>query len=172
MPKNKQWQVDPKPLLTNACFSFARSLSKCGETKNKNYFFTNQVPNSEIREYRATIDNALYHWSIKTIQELKNDNDCCPVKKEKVSETRNNISKVFQAAKYPAEWIEQTIKDADVYKFKIGKQIRIFGIVERNVIYILLYDIWHLINKAKWKNFPIPDNRVCTWCLKSCEGKR
>jgi hypothetical protein len=46
-----------------------------------------------------------------------------------------------------------------------------FGIVERNIVYILLYDLWHLINKDKKKNFPILDKLVCTWCLKSCDKK-
>lgn len=168
MLKSKQFE----PISFNVCFSFARSLPQCGEFKSKNFFFSNRVPVKEARKYRATIDNAFRNWSTKTIQELKSGNDCCMVKKEKISETRNNIAKVFQAAEYSAEWIEQTIKDADIYKLKIGKQIRIFGIVERHVFYILLYDIWHLINKVKWKNFSIPDNRACTWCLKSCEEKK
>ncbi len=73
---------------------------------------------------------------------------------------------------YPRQWIEQNIQDADIYKFKITKQIRMFGIVERNVVSILLYDVWHQINKDQKKNFSIPDNLVCTWCLKSCTKKK
>ncbi|CAI2186211.1 6832_t:CDS:2, partial [Funneliformis geosporum] len=61
------------------------------------------IPSSKIREYRAEIDKALHSWSGKTIQALENDNECCLVKKDKISETRDNISRVFQAAEYPVE---------------------------------------------------------------------
>lgn len=153
------------------CFSFTRNLSKCIEIKKKNFFFTNRIPAKKLREYRATIDKAFCDWSTKTVQKLESEKRCYPVGKEKINETRNNIAKVFQVAGYHEEWIKQNILDPDIYKFKVSKQIRIFGIVERNVVYLLLYDIWHLINPVKKKNFPIPDNRVCTWCLKSCDGK-
>ena len=172
MPKNKPPKPIEKPSANHIFFSFAHILKGCGQVKNKNFFFTNQVPINQIREYRTTIDNALWDWSAKTVQQLEKDRICYSVKPDKNNETRNNIAKVFQTAKYPTEWIKQNIQDPDIYKFKITKQIRLFGIVERNVVYILLYDIWHLINKVQWKNFPIPHKLVCTWCLKSCDKKK
>lgn len=157
---------------SNLCFSFAYTLNKCVEAKNKHFFFTNQVESKDIKKYRTIIEKALQNWSTKSLQKLESDRDCYPVKKDKINETRNNIAKVFQAANYPTAWIEQNIQDPDIYKFKISKQIRIFGIVERNLVYILLYDIWHLINKDKEKNFPLPSKRSCTWCLKDCNLKK
>ena len=35
----------------------------------------------------------------------------------------------------------ENIQVSELYKFKITKQIRMFGIVERNNVYILLYDL-------------------------------
>jgi len=173
MPKNKQSKkITDKPPVNHIFFSFAHTLKECSKVKSKNFFFTNQVPANEIREYRTTIDNAFRDWSTKTIQQLEKSQICYPVKKDQINETRNNIAKVFQADKYPLDWIKQNIQDPDLYKFKIGKQIRLFGIVERNIIYILLYDLWHLINKVHWKNFSIPNKLVCTWCLKSCDKKK
>lgn len=172
MGKNKSVNSeDNKPLVKHTYFCFAHTLKKCGKLKNKSFFFTNQVPEKKIKEYRVAIDNAFCDWSTKTIQQLEKDKICYAVKKDEIGETRIKITKVFQVAGYPIEWIKQNIQDPDIYKFKIGDQIRIFGIVERNVVYILLYDLWHLINKVKWKNFSIPDNRVCTWCLKNCDKK-
>ncbi|WP_147410128.1 hypothetical protein [endosymbiont GvMRE of Glomus versiforme] len=168
MPKPKP-DSENKIHSDNICFSFAYTLNKCVEVNNKNFYFTNQVPKDEIRKYRTIIENSLRVWSSKTIRGLESDQDCYPVKKDKINETRNNIAKVFQKVGYPTTWIEQNIKDPDIYKFKISKQIRIFGIVERNLVYILLYDIWHLINKDKKKNFPLPSKPSCTWCLKSCD---
>jgi hypothetical protein len=39
-------------------FSFAYALKGCGRVKNKGFFFTNQLPDPEIKKYRITIDNA------------------------------------------------------------------------------------------------------------------
>jgi len=168
--KDKSLQGSP-PIdqLTShpVCFSFTNSLTQCIEIKKKNFFFTNQVPAKKIREYRSTIDKAFCDWSTKSIQKLKSEGVCYPVN----NEIRNNIAKVFQMAGHREEWIKQNILDPDIYKFRVNKQIRIFGIVERNIVYLLLYDIWHLIDPVKEKNFPISDNRNCTWCLKSCDGK-
>jgi hypothetical protein len=131
----------------NILFSFSRALLKCVEVKNKNFFFTNRVAAEEIKKYRTIIENVWQVYSSKTIKQLEQSRSCYLVKKEKIDETRDNIAKVFQAAKYPDQWIEQNVRDLNIYKFKITKQIRLFGIVERNIVYILLYDIWHLINK-------------------------
>lgn len=169
MPKSKPPKPVEKPLVNHIFFSFTHTLKECVQVRSKNFFFANQVPANEIRKYRATIDNAFCDWSTKTIQQLEKSQICYSVKKDKINETRNHIAKVFQVAQYPLEWIKQNIQDPDIYKFKITNQIRMFGIVERNIVYVLLYDIWHLINKVKWKNFPIPSNLVCTWCLKSCD---
>jgi hypothetical protein len=150
----------------NICFSFAHTLKGCVEVKDKNFFFTNKIPLERIKDYRTEIENTFRNWSAKTIQQLEQENSCYPVRKDKINKTRSNISQVFQKADYPQPWIEQNIQDPDIYKFKISKQIRMFGIVERNVIYVLLCDIWHLINRND--NFGIPSNLTCTWCLKSC----
>lgn len=169
-PKEKPEKKSPPQHI---CFSFAYILNGCVEIKSKDQYFsfTNKVPIGEIRKYRTIIESTLHNWSKKTIQQLEQDQDCYPVKKDIINKTRDNIAKVFQKAGYNQIWIEQNIQASDIYKFKIDKQIRMFGIVERNIVYILLYDLWHLINKDKKKNFSLPDNLVCTWCLKSCDKK-
>lgn len=162
----------PKP-SNQVHFSFLYTLLKCVNIKNKHFSFTNQVPPEEIKDYRTILEKAWQDYSGKTIEQLRQDQVCYLVKKDKINETRNNIAKVFQAIDYPTEWIEQNIQDSDVYKFKITKQIRMFGIVERNNIYVLLYDLWHQINQDRKKNFPIPTKKIkCTWCLKSCDKKK
>ena len=172
MAKHKLKKVNPpKPDSKfppqNICFSFIYTLKECAEIKEKDFFFTNKIPFQEIKDYHAEIGNAFRNWSGKTIQQLEQEQDCYPVKKNDIYKTRNNIAKVFQKAGFNQTWIEQNIEDPDVYKFKIGKQIRIFGIIERNLVYILLYDIWHLINRDY--NFEAPPDLTCTWCLKSCD---
>lgn len=159
--------MSPETSPSRICFSFANSLNQCIKVKKKNFFFTNQVPTKKLRGYRNIIDKVFSDWSTKTIQRLKSEGVCYPVG----NETRNKIAKVFRVVGYHEEWIKQNILDPDVYKFKVDKQIRIFGIVERNVIYLLLYDIWHLVEPVSWKNFSVPDNQNCTWCLKSCDEK-
>jgi len=168
MGKNKSSEKQPKTPPQNICFSFANILNKCVTINHQDYFsFTNRVPVKEIRKYRTIIEHTLRGWSQKTITQLGQDQECFPVKKDVINQTRNNIARVFRKASYNSGWIEQNIQDSDLYKFKIDQQIRMFGIVERNVIYILLYDLWHQINKDK--RFKVPTELVCTWCLKSCD---
>jgi hypothetical protein len=146
--------------LQNICFSFAYTLKECVEIKEEYFFFTNKIPSEKVKNYRTTIDNALHNWSTKTVQQLGQDRNCYPVKKDDIYKTRNNIAKVFQKAGCKQTWIEQNIQDSDIYKFKITKQIRMFGIVKRNIVYVLLYDILHLINKDN--DFKAPPKLVCT----------
>lgn len=160
-------ESDFKSPPQNIYFSFAYTLKECAKVKDEYFFFTNKIPTKKIKDYRTTIENAFRNWSGKTVQQLEQEKVCYPVKKDKINKTRNNIAKVFQRAGYPQQWIEQNIQDSDIYKFKITKQIRVFGIVKRNVVYILLYDIWHLINRDD--DFEIPSGLVCAWCLKSCD---
>jgi len=166
MPKNKKNKKSKssdnekeKTISRHICFSFSHSLDRCVEIKNKNFFFTNRVPLKQIREYRAIIDKTFHDWSTKTIEQLGQGEVCYPVK---INEVRNGIVKVFRFVGYKDEWTKQNIQDLDIYKFKITKQIRMFGVVKRNVVHVLLYDIWHLIDPDKDKNFPILDNRACT----------
>ena len=113
MPKSKLSESADKSSPHQIFFSFAHTLKQCGQVKSKSFFFTNQVPLNEIRKYRTIIDNVLQNWSGKTIQQLEQKQVCYSVKKDKINETRNNIAKVFQAAKYPTEWIKQNIQDPD-----------------------------------------------------------
>jgi len=166
-PKNSLL-TEEKTDSNHIYFSFAYTLGQCVTIKSKSFSFTNRIPLKELRKYRTILENALKDWSTKSIQQLEKSRKCYLVQ-EKDKQTKNNLTKVFQSAKYPAQWIEQNIQDPDVYKFKIDNQIRMFGIVERNMVKILLYDIWHLINKSQKKNFSIPQNLTCAWCLKGCD---
>ena len=139
MPKSKNNSLT-KGKPSKICFSFAYNLGKCITVKSGNFFFTNQIPSKEIKKYRVILENALKDWSAKIIQELERARKCYPVQ-EKDNETKHNSALVFKRAGYQAQWIEQNIQDPDVYKFKVDSQIRMFGIVERNVVQVLLYDI-------------------------------
>jgi hypothetical protein len=87
----------------NICFSFAYVLNGCGKSKNKNFFFTNQVPRSEIKKYRTKIENSFRDWSTKPIKKLESERICYAVRKEKIDKTRDNLAKVFQTKQYSTE---------------------------------------------------------------------
>src|SRR6185369_11449141 len=99
-PFSKKNQKTPPQ---NICFSFAYIPKKCVEIKEENFFFTNKIPEKEIKDYRTTIENAFWNWSTKTIQRLEQDQDCYPVRKDKINKTRNVIARIFQKADYPQQ---------------------------------------------------------------------
>ena len=100
MGKNKSSEKQPKT-PQNIYFSFANILDKCVVINHQDYFsFTNRVPVKEIRKYRTIIEHTLHNWSKKTITQLGQDQECFPVKKDIVNQTRNNIARVFKGANY------------------------------------------------------------------------
>lgn len=81
----------------NIRFSFLYTLLKCITIKNKHFSFTNQVPNKEIKNYRAIIEKSLQDYSSKTIKQLEQSQICYPLLE------KTNIIKVFQNLGYPRQ---------------------------------------------------------------------
>lgn len=77
---------------------------------------------------------------------------------------------MLQAGGYSEQWIKRKFYTQHIYKFKItASDIRMFGIYQLNTLFILFFDPNHLIDKSTKKNFSLPSDLTCSWCLKSCE---
>lgn len=153
-------------MLPKITFSFAYFLNKCIDEKIKGEYFTNKVSEKNKSEFFARIFSVLKSYSDSTLKELEHQKVCHIVKEEKIS---GRIVEVLQAGGYGEEWIKRKFFANHVYKFKIiVSDIRMFGIYQQNTLYVLFFDPNHLINKSTKKNFSLPSDLTCSWCVKSC----
>jgi len=151
-------------MLLKISFSFAYLSNKCLSEKVKGKFFTNKVSQKEKNQFFARIFTALKAYSNYTLAELGQQKICYSVKELR------RLAEILQAFGHSEEWITKTFHNNPVFKFKIvASNIRMFGYYRPNVLQVLLLDPHHLIEPDD--KFGVPDNLVCTWCLKKCDEK-